>query len=325
MPFAEDLRLGVPLNSAPAITIDLGVTAVYQAIVGDSLPLPLSAPLSRRVADFERLVNPGLVLQVAIGQSTVATKRVLANLFYRDVKLYKQVPVGTTLTTQVTPVAANRTSRQGRGKVLLDIRCQDESGQPIADFQRCALLPIRDDSRFIESGDIGVANSATSLSEFNVCVPSGWRIEELRHLPVPNPGFTVEEELRDTVSSSLELVRLTQNLALAHRDPSSGTDGRRLVYGGHTIGLAQAALTRALAGIVTILGWRACDHLAPVFEGDVLATNIEVIDIEPADRGGHLVGLRCIVRAVRQTSEIEVLDWQPVVWYVGQPVFTVPA
>ena len=37
-----------------------------------------------------------------------------------------------------------------------------------------------------------------------------------------------------------------------------------------------AHVTRALPNLVTVAAWRSCDHLAPVFEGDVLHSTIEV-------------------------------------------------
>ena len=42
----------------------------------------------------------------------------------------------------------------------------------------------------------------------------------------------------DLVSSAPELARLTLNLAAIHHDASAAADGRRLVYGGHTVGIA---------------------------------------------------------------------------------------
>ena len=42
----------------------------------------------------------------------------------------------------------------------------------------------------------------------------------------------------------------------------------RLVYGGHTIGLALAQLTRTMPNILTVADWHSCDHLGSVREGD---------------------------------------------------------
>src|SRR5690554_5257246 len=314
MPFAEELTLGLPLPQAPEITIDHGVAAQYQAIIGDSLRMPLSSRLSQDVAGVERIANPALVLQIAIGQSTVATRRVLANLFYRDVLLHRQVPLGSTLSTVVTPLATQRTTAPGRAKVLLGIRCHDETGASVADFQRLALIPVRKQERLVEEGEIGTALVDRPLEEFESAIPAGWDLGPLPASALPESGFILDEKLADTVSNALELVRLTQNLAAAHRDSSLGLGGRRLVYGGHTIGLAQAAVSRSLPGIVTVLGWRSCDHLAPVFEGTTLRCRITVVDSLPVAQGS-IVGLRCLVAAERDDHSIDVLDWRPVFWF----------
>jgi acyl dehydratase len=112
---------------------------------------------------------------------------------------------------------------------------------------------------------------------------------------------------------------------MAHHDAASSSAGR-LVYGGHTIGLAAAQATRALPNLVTIVAWHGCDHLAPVREGDTLRSTIELERAEPfasvgasggasggARGGGGLVHLRSRVRADREggsQASQEVLDWR---------------
>ena len=102
-PWFEDFTVGEHLDPAPAITIGPGEAAVYQAICGDPLAISLSRPLAEAITGLPgSVVNPALVLQVAIGQSTVATRKVVANLFYRGVRQLRTVRVGDTLTTTVT-------------------------------------------------------------------------------------------------------------------------------------------------------------------------------------------------------------------------------
>ncbi|SDW90735.1 Acyl dehydratase [Arthrobacter sp. cf158] len=316
-PFGEELVLGVPLPTAPAITLTGGLAAQYQAITGDPLRLPLSAPLSEQVTGGDRLVNPALVLQVAIGQSTVATRRVIANLFYRNVRLLRQVPVGTTLETTVTPKAA-KLARPGAGgeraKVLLGMTTRDQSGNIVADFERLALIPVQDRSAIDETGDIGTAEDRLSLGDYLQLVPGGW---DLSGLPAPAlvaQGIEVKDPLREPVTEAQTLVRITQNLAAAHRDVARGQQGRRLVYGGHTVGLAQASLSRIDPGIATVLGWHSCDHLAPVFEEDLLSFSAVLEDVTP-HKQGNVTAYRITATAHRPGSEpVDVLSWIPVVW-----------
>jgi acyl dehydratase len=112
----------------------------------------------------------------------------------------------------------------------------------------------------------------------------------------------------DVVTSAPELARLTLNVAKVHHDSVAG-GGRRLVYGGHTIGLALAQVTRALPQLVTVAGWEGCDHVGPVHEGDTLRSRVLVGRMRPQPHGGSLVDLRCLVTA-DPAPERDVLDWR---------------
>ena len=96
------------------------------------------------------------------------------------------------------------------------------------------------------------------------------------------------------MTAAPELARLTLNVATAHTDATGSAHGRRLVYGGHTISIAAAHVTRALPARDD-RGLAGCDHLGPVFEGDVLRTELRVEGVEPA--AGGLVDLRALVSA----------------------------
>ncbi|HYB22401.1 MAG TPA: acyl dehydratase, partial [Solirubrobacteraceae bacterium] len=115
-PFFEDLRVGQVERSAPAVTLTEGMAAVHQAIVGDRLPLALDRELARSVLGTSTaLAHPALVWDVAIGQSTVLTGRVIANLFYRGLALRRMPTIGDTLRTSTEVVALRgRRPRPGR-------------------------------------------------------------------------------------------------------------------------------------------------------------------------------------------------------------------
>ena len=77
--------------------------------------------------------------------------------------------------------------------------------------------------------------------------------------------------------------------------------------------LASNLGSRALPGMVTILAWRSCDHLEPVFEGDILSTELTAGPTLPLDHpGAALVDLRAIVHADRGSKDppAAVLDWR---------------
>jgi 2-methylfumaryl-CoA hydratase len=85
-----------------------------------------------------------------------------------------------------------------------------------------------------------------------------------------------------------------------------------LVYGGHVVGLAQASLSRLCDGLATVIGWHACDHTAPAFEGDVVEFAHELVDERPLDGGAALRAFRVEARRAGSDGAL-LLVWQPVV------------
>jgi len=315
-PYYEDLSVGQAF-AAPGVTITDGLAALHQAIVGDRLRLSLDAPLSREVTGSPALLaHPLLVCDLAIGQSTPPSGRVLGNLFYRGLG-GRPVQVGATLRTTTTVVAKRRASAPGRGMVLLRVVARDEHGQVVLDFHRCPLLPTRGEDPGETGDDVKAAADTAAERDVHELVPSDWRLQALRRDPLGplfhqlKPGTSWALEPGETVSGAPELARLSLNLAMTHTDATAGTHGRRLVYGGHVIGIAAAHLTRVLPDLATILAWRSCDHLGPTFEGELLHSEIALEALEPLADGG-LVELRVRVSALAEDADEPraVLDWQ---------------
>jgi acyl dehydratase len=302
-PFYEDIEPGQVFDGAPALTITDGHAALHQAITGARLRLTLDATLCAHVTgSSQRIAHPGLVCDIAIGQSTLATQRVIANLFYRGLVLLRMPEIGDTLRTNTEVVAmrdnSERPGRRPTGLVVLHVRTTDQHSRPVLDFHRCAMLPMRPDTRPPGHADgFDSISDAIAPEQLRAAV-AGWDLGAYREL-VPGPhGASVTAGSRfvlehgDTVSSAPELPRLSLNLAAAHSDPAAGSDGRRLVYGGHTIGLALTHAVRALPALVTVVAWRSCEHLAPVFEGDIIRSTVTVERVEPGPAEGKLVELR---------------------------------
>jgi acyl dehydratase len=319
-PFFEDLHVGELLDAAPALTLTEGHAALHQAIVGDRLRLGLDATLAREVLGTAApLAHPALVCDVAIGQSTLLTGRVIANLFYRGMQLRRAPVLGDTLrtTTEVVALRQNspRPARPATGLAVLRVRTADQEGRRVLDFWRCAMLPLRADDGVTRHADdvdaIPARLDGAALRAFT----SDWRLDTFRaavpgpHLEDVAPGARWEVEGGDVVSCAPELARLGLNVATAHHDARAGS-GQRLVYGGHTIGIAAAQATRALPALVTVIGWHECNHLAPVYEGDTLRSDLELESIAPLESGGGLVHLRSRVRAEREDESSDVLDWR---------------
>jgi acyl dehydratase len=319
-PYFEDLAAGQVYAGAPGLTLSPGLAAAHQAISGNRLPLTLDVPLCEAVTRGPQLVSPSLAWDVAIGQSTVVTRHVKANLFYRGLAFRRLPRVGDTLrtTTRVGGLRQNkpRAGRTPTGLAALRITTVDQEDRPVLDFWRCAMLPLRDPDRQTGHADgldeIGAPLSAAGLAG----LAAGWRLDRLarqaggsmlRRLAV---GQTLEVTGGDVVTCAPELARLTLNIAAVHHD-GAAAGGQRLVYGGHVIGLALTQAARAIPTIATVAGWHGCDHLGPVHEGDTVRSTITVEQIEPLPFAGGLVHLRSMVRADSDGPEPRpVLDWR---------------
>jgi acyl dehydratase len=321
-PYFEELQVGWCDRSAPSVTLSEGMAAVHQAIVGDRLRLALDRKLARDLLGLRgAMAHPALVWDVAIGQSTVLTARVIANLFYRGLVLLHVPVIGDTLSTSTEVVAMRQTTpraeRPASGLVVLRVRTTDQEGREVLDFWRCAMLPLGDPTATTgHAEDFGAIPAEldpvalrSSTATWDLRDFPGGRGEGLNELL---PGTCWSVHGGEVLSSAPELARLTLNEAAVHRDRGASPDGRRLVYGGHTIGLAATQATRALPEIVTIVGWHSCEHLAPVHEGDTLHSELELELLEPLENGGALAHLRSRVQARGEggSEAHAVLDWR---------------
>ena len=317
--YYEDLEVGQVFRG-PGLTLGGGLAALHQAIVGDRLRLSLDAPLCREVTGRDALLaHPMLVCDVAIGQSTEPSGRVLGNLFYRGL-VARPIDVGTTLRTTTTIVAKRRASStkgRPRGMALLHVTSVDVDGRVVLDYHRCPLLPARAHDPDELGDDLNAAAARAAERDVHEVVPSEWRLDALRSEPLGplfddlHAGRSWALEAGETVTSAPELARLSLNLAMTHTDATAGTHGQRLVYGGHVIGIAAAHLTRVLPDLATILSWRSCDHLGPTFEGDLLRSHITLEELERLADGG-LIGARILVsaQAPEDDDPRPVLDWR---------------
>jgi acyl dehydratase len=325
-PWFEDFSVGDEFTDAPAITVTEGFAAVHQALFGDRMRLALDRPLCCGVTgQSEMLVNPSLVSNLVIGQSTHVSQRVMGNLFYRGLVFKQPLYTGDTIntTTRVVALRQNRLkeNRASSGMVALEICARNQRGEEVMLFWRCPMIPCKD-----PRADTGCADSFDQIPEnldmdAVLSIQPEWNLEAVSAMPGLhfkglNPGSKMVVEARDTVTSAPELVRLTLNMAMTHTDAGRSVYGKRLVYGGHTISTAAAQLSRALPNLVTIVAWHSCDHLAPVFEEDILRSEVTIGKKYPLNAGG-LVNLRVEVFAERTDpppdlqveDEVKVLDW----------------
>ncbi len=316
-PYYDEFETGATIPPLPAVTVTDADNVAYRMITGDqhlpSADRSLFASLNDGPDSGGAMVYPGLVMQYSIGQTTNATRRAIANLYYRSVRILRPVAVGETLRTETTVLGLADSRPKGdqhRGKVWLGIETTGDDG-PVARYERCALVASRSGSPG-HGDEIPGPSDPVPLPEVASLAPS-WELGEL-----PRTEWPVGEEradaMRDHVDLAPSLARLTFNQAFVHRDETASIYDGRLVYGGHVQGLAQASLSRMLPGIATIVAWDGCDHVGPAFEGDLLAFRHRLVEEHPLERGRLL---RFEVRGAQVgadgTAGDDILVWTPVV------------
>ncbi len=314
-PYYDDFAQGMTIPPLPPVTVTEADNVAYRMITGDQ-HLP-SADRARYAAVSGRdgaMVYPSLAMQYSIGQTTTATRRAIANLYYRSVRLLRPVRVGETLRTTTTVLGLADSRPKGdlhRGKVWLGIETVGDDG-PVVRYERCALVAARGASSPGHGDEIPGPSDPVPLVEVADLAPD-WDLSSL-----PTTEWTVGDEItdamRDHVDLAPSLARMTFNQAFVHRDATTSVYGRRLVYGGHVQGLAQASLSRVLPGIATVVAWDGCDHVGPAFEGDLLEFRHRLVEELALDRG-RLLRFEIRAAAVDTDGAVgdDILVWTPIV------------
>jgi acyl dehydratase len=314
-PYYNEFTPGMAIPTLPPVTVTEADNVAYRMITGDQ-HLP-SADRSRYEAvsgSQAGMIYPSLAMQYSIGQTTNATRRAIANLYYRSVRILRAVEVGETIRTTATVLGMADSKPKGdlhRGKVWLGIETVGDNG-PIARYERCALVASRGGSPG-HHDEIPGPSEPVPLDEVAELAPQ-W---DLSTLPKTEwaPGTEAVDAMRDHVDLAPALARMTFNQAFVHRDATTSIYNRRLVYGGHVQGLAQASLSRVLPGIATVVAWDGCDHVGPAFEGDLLAFRHRLTEELALDHGRLL---RFEIRGATVDDEgavgDDVLVWTPVVF-----------
>jgi 2-methylfumaryl-CoA hydratase len=329
-PYFEEFEVGQTFV-APSITVTEGHAAVYAALFGDRMRLPLDRHLSKKVTGHDQgLCHPYLAMHLAAGQTTYASQHVKGNLFYRGVLLQRPVYLGDSLytTTKVVGLKQNKVKagRAATGMVALEMTTLNQRDEVVLHFWRCPMIACKDPAADTGRNDNfdWIKNSFTT-QELIGALPSGWDLRPLACdlVGLKSPSVVVGDEFeiapKDTVTCAPELVRMSLNIAYTHTDETRSYLGQRLVYGGHTISIALAQVVRALPNLLHMVAWRHCDHLGPVLEGDLISTRFTVVSCEALPSGGVLYDLTVSAFAHRKDAggvmqSEKVLDWGLVVW-----------
>ena len=168
-------------RSAPAVTL----TREGGRASGD--PRRPTAPGARPRSSHARssvrapLAHPALVWDVAIGQSTLVTGRVIANLFYRGLVLQRTPVIGDTLhSTEVARLRQKRRDpvRRATGLAALRVRTHDQDARPCSTSgaARCCRCAIPGRGAATTSRD----RRRAELRRAARARSAGWRLDACR-------------------------------------------------------------------------------------------------------------------------------------------------
>ena len=263
-PTSRTCQSGRCSTTSPALTLTDGHAALHQAIVGDRLRLALDADAGR-----------------ARGRAGAAARAPGARLRRRDRPVDGRHPARDrepllpraaccaarrgSATRCARPPRSSRCartdaarSRADRARRAARIRTVDQQDRPVLDFTRCAMLPLRDPERAPAGPTTSTRSARRDLDAERA--DGGARRAGTSPRSAPRvPGAALRRRCRTATRYELEGGDVVDCRARARaadaqrRDgapptPAPPRAGRRLVYGGHTIGLAAAQADAGAAG-----------------------------------------------------------------------------
>lgn len=286
--YFEDFRLGQTLTHATPRSVTAGDVALYQALYGPRFALQSSDEFARGLGLDRAPVDDLIAFHIVFGKTVPdVSLNAIANLGYADCRFLARVFPGDTLTAVSEVIGLKETSSARTGIVWVRSTGTNQHGHDVLSYVRWVMVAKRDPAApappphvpdLPAAVDALFAPEAIDFSRWDFALsgaPHRWGDyapgERIDHVD----GVTVEE------AEHMMATRLWQNTAKVHFDQhaaSSGRFGRRLVYGGHVIGIARALSFNGLANAGLIAAINGGSHANPTFAGDTIHAWSEVLE-----------------------------------------------
>ncbi len=288
--FLEDFEVGATLRHATPRTVTTGDAALHTALTGSRFALHSADTFAQACGLPRSPVDDVLVFNIVFGKTVPdVSLNAIANLGYADGRFGAPVYPGDTLKA-VSAVLGKRELSNGRaGVVWVRSTGTNQRGETVLDYVRWVMVAKRDAASAAPeplAPDLPGAVDAASLS-----APPGLALggydrtaagdrrgwddvaagERIDH----GDGMAIEEAEHQMAT------RLYQNTARVHFDLHRAPEtrfGKRIVYGGHVIGLARALSFNGLANAFRVAGLNGGRHTAPTFAGDTIYAWSEILD-----------------------------------------------
>ncbi len=307
--FFEDYKIGQVIEHAVPRTIAEGERALYHALYPARMALFSSDEFARNCGLAESPMDPLIVFHTVFGKTVPdISLNAVANLGYAEGRFLKPVYAGTSLHSSSEVIGLKENSNGKTGIVYVRTTGHDDLGDAVLSYVRWVMVKKRDMEA--KTGEAVLPELEKFVSPDTLVIPDGLDFSSFnKTLSGEKYGFDDYEigEVIDhidgnTISEAEHMMatRLWQNTAKVHFDTLARPDGKRLIYGGHIISLAQTLSFNGLANSAPIVAINAGAHANPAFAGDRVSAYSEILD--KADLRDDLGALR--IRLVARKGEV---------------------
>ncbi len=307
--FFEDYKIGQIIHHASPRTIGAGERALYHALYPARSALFSSDAFARECGLPESPMDSLVVFHTVFGKTVPdISLNAVANLGYAEGRFLKPVFAGTTLNSVSEVIGLKENSNGKTGIVYVRSTGFDEAGEAVLSYVRWVMVKKRDISaaapepvlpelaKFVAPEDLVIPQNL-NFANFNTTLsgePHRFADYQIGEVIDHVDGITLSE------AEHMMATRLWQNTAKVHFDTLARPDGKRIIYGGHIISLAQTLSFNGLANLAPIIAINAGAHVGPSFSGDRVSAYSEVLD--KADLRDDLGALR--IRLVARKGEV---------------------
>jgi len=288
--FFENFSFGQSITHPTPRTLSEGDMSLYIALTGARHVLHSAKPVAHALGYQDRPLDDLLVFHVAFGKTVPDISiNAVANLGYADVRFFRPVYAGDTISTESTVIGLKQNSSGKNGVVWVYSIARNQNGEAVLSWVRWVM---------VHKSNLEHPAPEAVVPELPSCVPAG----ELALPPFFDasgfettltggkylwddyiPGERINHPAGMTVDESDHTLatKLYQNNAKLHFDEfgmKSSPFGRRLMYGGHVISVCRALSYDGLENALTILAINGGSHCNPSFGGDTLYTYTEVLE-----------------------------------------------
>ena len=285
--FFEDYRLGETLVHATPRTLGEGERALYHALYPSRVALASSDGFARGCGLPRAPLDDLLLFHTVFGRTVPdVSLNAVANLGYAEGRVRRLAFPGADVRATSEVIGLRQVGSGKAGIVWVRTRGTVD-GEAALDYVRWVLVAKRDPDA--PAPDPVVPDLAPAVAAADLAIPEGLHFRDFDHAAAGAPhrardyapgeridhvaGVTVEE------AEHMMATRLWQNTARVHFDATHRADGRRLIYGGHVIGLARALSFDGLQTAQVVAAINAGTHANPCFAGDTVRAWSEVLDV----------------------------------------------